>query len=387
MNLLDIVRELFAYLVRFREKAPTTAAPSWHEVQSELVAIFARMETKVRAQSTLVEPYKAVRYALVALADEVILTSGWDQADFWRESSLEKYYFGTDAAGERFFELTEQLQNASTDVVAVFYLCLSLGFCGKYAPDDPRLSEIKADLKSRLPDGEMKNNNLSKGAYGRSAGKRRSNPGRKAWMWAALVGVAALVVLFAGGRLALGPQTQSPPQPESTIPTEESKVRQTVLASATTESSTTSTVASLTTTTTTSTLPLVTKAPATTSPMPPKTQTTTTLATTTTAVPTTLARVSPPPPTASPAEIPTQPAGKRYRIQVGVFVGPIQSGRLADKLKKSDLPARVLKIPREEGKVWYMVVVEPVMGIEKAHAVQEAIKNRFKIKTILKSLK
>jgi len=79
--------------------------------------------------------------------------------------------------------------------------------------------------------------------------------------------------------------------------------------------------------------------------------------------------------------------GKTYRLQVGVFVGPIQSGRLADGLKRLGFPAKVVELPKSEGKVLYLVVVEPIAGIDQAKAAQQVIMDKFKIQTILRSIK
>ena len=374
MNLLEIVKELFAYLVRFREKAPTTAAPPWHEVQSDLVAIFARMETKAKAHPTLKEPYRQVRYALVALADEVILNSGWEYAKFWRDSALEKYYFGTREGSQRFFELAGQLDHAPVDVAGVFYLCLALGFCGRYAPDDPELREIKERLKARLPQGKAEGPDWAQERNRPQANpKSQPNPPRRrGWLWVPALGAALVAAIFASRHLDFWtPSEPVSPKPGISSPKPEKTL--TTTTSTTPIIGTGPTMAVMASSTTAPPPQVMARATVTTLPAPPPSVTTT-------------PAPRPAPPAATALARPTAEE-RTYRLQVGVFVGPIQSGRLAEELKKLGLPAKVVELPKAEGKVLYLVVVEPIAGIDQAKAAQQAIKEKFKIQTILRSLK
>ena len=81
------------------------------------------------------EDLEAAKYPLVAFIDETILNSRWEGRESWRARPLQLDLYGETVAGERFFERLEKLRSrgeAKADQLEVYYLCLALGFEGKY---------------------------------------------------------------------------------------------------------------------------------------------------------------------------------------------------------------------------------------------------------------
>jgi type VI secretion system protein ImpK len=82
------------------------------------------------------EAVAAARYALVALVDEVVLTSSWPLKDGWLGRPLQLEHFNSFAAGEEFFTRLEAVRQGSDphrlDALEVFATCLCLGFRGKH---------------------------------------------------------------------------------------------------------------------------------------------------------------------------------------------------------------------------------------------------------------
>jgi type VI secretion system protein ImpK len=81
---------------------------------------------------------QAAKFALAALADETVLTANFAFRESWEKYPLQLEYFGVQLAGETFFDkVTELLSDAETDaaVIEVYYVCLLLGFRGKYKID------------------------------------------------------------------------------------------------------------------------------------------------------------------------------------------------------------------------------------------------------------
>jgi type VI secretion system protein ImpK len=96
------------------------------------------------------EKREYVKYALVALIDEKILKLPAKWSDPWRTHMLQLDYFDNMVAGERFYEsLNTLLERPSRyyDAIEIYYLCLCLGFKGKYL-DKP--DKLKAIIK-KLP--------------------------------------------------------------------------------------------------------------------------------------------------------------------------------------------------------------------------------------------
>ncbi|HVT91790.1 MAG TPA: DotU family type IV/VI secretion system protein [Bryobacteraceae bacterium] len=76
-------------------------------------------------------------FAIVAFLDEVILSSHDPCRNEWAQKPLQDELFGISVAGELFYArleklLTRQDSPELADMLEVFYLCLLLGFKGKY---------------------------------------------------------------------------------------------------------------------------------------------------------------------------------------------------------------------------------------------------------------
>lgn len=75
------------------------------------------------------------KFALVAFIDETILSSDWSQKDEWVSTPLQLELYDQYDAGEVFFDRLEQLRanpKANAEAMEVYYLCMTLGFKGKY---------------------------------------------------------------------------------------------------------------------------------------------------------------------------------------------------------------------------------------------------------------
>ena len=74
-------------------------------------------------------------YAIVAFMDEQILRSQWSGRQQWMSQPLQLTYFNENTAGEGFFIRMQALEQrpSQAHVLEIYYLCLALGFRGKYA--------------------------------------------------------------------------------------------------------------------------------------------------------------------------------------------------------------------------------------------------------------
>lgn len=78
---------------------------------------------------------KDARFAIVAFLDEAIVGSNWAGRVAWVAKPLQVQLYGKAVAGEEFFERLNMLKADAAlrnDVLEVYYLCLALGFKGKY---------------------------------------------------------------------------------------------------------------------------------------------------------------------------------------------------------------------------------------------------------------
>lgn len=95
---------------------------------------------------------RLAKYAMTAFIDQKVLTSDLALKDAWLEKPLQMTYFDDFNAGEEFYVKLDQLRNSGDpgrfDVLEVFYLCLVLGFTGKYG--DKRGEEQRRILIDRV---------------------------------------------------------------------------------------------------------------------------------------------------------------------------------------------------------------------------------------------
>jgi type VI secretion system protein ImpK len=97
--------------------------------------LFAEFEDRCKRQVLDPDDVSAAKYALAAFMDETVLNSRWPYKDRWADNPLQLDYFGTYLAGEIFFDKLEEVRaraDAKPDLLQIYYLCLLLGFKGKY---------------------------------------------------------------------------------------------------------------------------------------------------------------------------------------------------------------------------------------------------------------
>lgn len=102
--------------------------------------------------------HQVALYATVALIDEVLLMEfDWPGRTAWLDLLLEYRFFRTRVAGQRFFELVEQLLLkepggvAQSDLAAIFLLALKLGFKGAHRGEqgEKKLHALRPRLLKR----------------------------------------------------------------------------------------------------------------------------------------------------------------------------------------------------------------------------------------------
>jgi type VI secretion system protein ImpK len=90
------------------------------------------------------ESIAEAKYALVALVDETVLSVPGQCRDYWIERPMQLDHFGDNLAGEAFYGKLEKMllePEQKKGVLEIYYLCLSLGFEGKYKLGNPQERE------------------------------------------------------------------------------------------------------------------------------------------------------------------------------------------------------------------------------------------------------
>ncbi|UXN05041.1 MULTISPECIES: type IVB secretion system protein IcmH/DotU [unclassified Bartonella] len=79
----------------------------------------------------------AFRYCLCSVIDEAVLITPWGENSRWSQNSLLALYHQETWGGEKFFVIVDRLMDEPhryIDIVEFLYLCMILGYEGKYRP-------------------------------------------------------------------------------------------------------------------------------------------------------------------------------------------------------------------------------------------------------------
>jgi type IV/VI secretion system ImpK/VasF family protein len=145
-ELFRLTAPLFLFLTSFRRKVRRGIRVELAEASDRLEEIFGQMGGESRQDPRLESLYEKVKFPLVVLADEILLHSGWEAAPQWEAQLLEEKYFSTNIGGEKYFSIANEIKPDDTELAAVLFTGITLGFGGKYRERPEKLSEVRKRL-------------------------------------------------------------------------------------------------------------------------------------------------------------------------------------------------------------------------------------------------
>jgi len=189
--------------------------PSVGELRNHLSRLFGEMHARATGAGVAPEDAIDAAYALMALYDEILVSARWPGRMEWQTAPLQFVHFHENIAGENFFRRADVMmkQPHRAHVLLIYFLCLGLGFQGRYAvAGGAGLSQvyeaIGATVSYALPPAEP----LS--PHGEPADAVRSLLRREAPIVRLAIGCFVLaLVAFGGLRLILSSQVSSVTQP------------------------------------------------------------------------------------------------------------------------------------------------------------------------------
>ncbi len=198
-KLTGLCTDLFLIVIKMRE-AEELGTP---EALRKLIAYYIDLfEKNCRTISIAQDTITDAKYALVSLLDETVLSIPGACRDYWLSRPLQLDYFGHATAGEEFYRKLDKIGvqlDQKKDVAEIYYLCLSLGFEGKYKIANPqeRLKIVEnLGMKLKRLRGPMKGM-LSPHSYFAEAGEGKTKSRRGPIpLWA--VAAACVGLLGAG---------------------------------------------------------------------------------------------------------------------------------------------------------------------------------------------
>ena len=142
----NLVGPVFQHVVDLQDRLNAGESPTLQAERDRILAVLGDAERKAGASSSqLAHDFELARRALVYWIDEVLINSGWDHATEWRQHILEWDIYQERLRADRFYELAHEAETlADTDPLETFFLCVALGFRGRYV-DRPKELEVWAE--------------------------------------------------------------------------------------------------------------------------------------------------------------------------------------------------------------------------------------------------
>jgi type VI secretion system protein ImpK len=202
MHLTDSFMELMAYVAYFA-KTGAVKQPPYDQVKSDVLRLLTRSEECVAKGWFSKEDYDQTRFMICAWIDESILASAWQHRGQWQREQLQRLYYNTTEAGEEVFDRLNALGYHQKEVRELYYLCLSLGFKGRFLkPEDEYLldqlktSNLKLLLGSSVGVPSLERTDLFPESYPSESADLGTQKRKFRFSIFTLVGLAGPVLLF-----------------------------------------------------------------------------------------------------------------------------------------------------------------------------------------------
>ncbi|BCX71245.1 type IVB secretion system protein IcmH/DotU [Pseudomonas izuensis] len=212
-SLVAAASGLLSEVVRLKQSATGEDLPALNKRLSTALNHFVDRALNRGVESSQVS---TARYVLCTVIDEAVVTTAWGKESEWSRMSLLSTFHNETSGGERFFQFLDRLSKNPVKhlpMLELMYLCLALGFEGKYRIQ-PRGHQELENLRDALyrqirQSGADIPRELSPRREALDEGRRhrlvRIVPG---WM-VALITVVCLVVMYSGFAWVLGEQRDS----------------------------------------------------------------------------------------------------------------------------------------------------------------------------------
>ncbi len=104
-------------------------------LRDRVVAEINAFERRITPLGLSLQTIRAARYALCATIDDIVLNTPWGSRSLWTQRSMVGTFHNEVVGGDRFWDLlNERKKDAAInlDLLELLYLCITLGFEGKY---------------------------------------------------------------------------------------------------------------------------------------------------------------------------------------------------------------------------------------------------------------
>jgi type VI secretion system protein ImpK len=188
----------------------TSSHPNPSDLHKQLANEIQRFEAGAQHEGLAPETIFIARYALCTTIDEFVMSTPWGSGSIWSKQSLLSMFHKETHGGERFFQMLKKLgqdPSRNIDLLELLYVCLALGFQGRYRVSRDGMNEL-AEIRENLyhtirNQREVSEQALSPNWEGLKKSATAKAPLIPAWLAASII-ILLLVGIFSLWRLGLG---------------------------------------------------------------------------------------------------------------------------------------------------------------------------------------
>lgn len=203
MRLIDCFLELIVF-VSMTVKDIAGTQNNYDQVRGNVTRLLSKSETCLANGGFSAEDADEAKFAICAWIDEMLLSIPWEGRQQWQKEQLQRQYYKTTRAGEEFFDRLNGLGVHQRDVREVYYLCLGLGFSGRYIHDDDRFlldrlrgSNLKLLFGSSVGVPSLRETELFPEAMPQTDQAGTAPAAKSRFSMASMIGLIAPVVILA----------------------------------------------------------------------------------------------------------------------------------------------------------------------------------------------
>ena len=151
MTLLELCEPLFQYMCRLNRLARSGSDLEMDQVRNDIKKIFEAMKAESLNIPALTSQYEKIELPLLFFVDFTIKESKLMFAYDWYELGRERNELAGD---EKFFDLLdenlEDMSDAATERLVIFYTCIGLGFTGVYTGQPESIKRLMSKISARI---------------------------------------------------------------------------------------------------------------------------------------------------------------------------------------------------------------------------------------------
>lgn len=146
---MEIIKQ---WLLAFNQTLMDLESASYEGLRSKLKADLNAFRVAMLKQGLSDAQIESMEFALVALADERIFKSTWQNKERWMQSSLQYEFYTRECAGEEFYTRLNQLLAVAANpiIIGIYYFCLGVGFRGQYDAQPQLIPPLLEKIRQHL---------------------------------------------------------------------------------------------------------------------------------------------------------------------------------------------------------------------------------------------